>query len=1031
MMLMMIGLILTGGALSAAGGGTPIGPNVSNLNGEDLKWEEGSRDYFVMFKSLVARVTGEADANANNPQADSCIDPNIGSTYTLLETTIPPDAYVDRAFLVWVANANPAALDSPTDNTVRLSFTQRNGAITYAEDLTSPVSGTLTTPPSFQYEGFKTEYVPSGISVPTCNTDTDCQNNQQAGPAYSCIGGKCGLRFGTFTYRMEVTDFFRQIHELGAEAGFADGESLLGNYTVSGLDCFVAPQYLVTSGMVGGWMLAVIYRSEAISPKKIYFYNGLQWYQYQSQDIQVSGFELPNEAELRVTLVAAEGDPGLFDALKPQNLEGLQLHGPIDTAAAWLPIFNNCNPPVSNYYEIYNSISSFYGWADQTEFCIGDYASKMLEYSIDVDQFLIRAKDEPFATHLHKGDTFFWLKIGANQDMVYTNFMLLSLDTKAPKFDIPADTAFAPDGREKLVCSCSNELKDSVCHDRPFYYLIKVQNWGENLADNVTVQDVLPTHVDYIAGSTEMTTEIVDGNGINWKAVPDGAGGAFPFANPTQVHAQMGYCDKEAKSCPDSVYVRFKVQPKAGLPKNIVIENSATISDSSNLPYYTNTSVPLRARLDQSCVSTATCPEPSKALCGGDSTAGCTSKDQCAPGQNCVEGQCVEDTSALTNGAQIEFAPGKNSPVAEGAIIIPASSTGVLLGQFTVNGKTSGGETDKVYQFKELKLKIVSDDANVQLSNLKLIHDADGSGLQNGDEAVVATAASVSAGQAVFTIAADKRAFAANTLQYFIVTTDTGYGAAEITTKPVFNGAIEGAISFLFADASGDLTATGDKIDFASYMLEPTADYFIFTRGAHDPSVPAPTEMNKDIAVLHIRLKSLDEDNALRSLEFKTTASSVRFGQGIKGISLWDDADGNGSADTLLFASEALSGGSESYTFAGTESKLAVTKGVERHLVVKLSLSLAKKETAQIEIQRTGIQLTTTKNIIELPLVSKAFTFDCPEGDVACENAVGGGDEEDSGCGCSVVPVEQHLSDAIIALFALLGLIIVRRRMAA
>ncbi|HSA33428.1 MAG TPA: hypothetical protein P5077_06850 [bacterium] len=664
-------------SLSAfAGQGTPLGPNVSNLNGEDLKWEEGAHDYFVMFKSLVQRVTGEADANAGNPQADSCIDPNVGSTYMLLETTIPPDAYVERAFLVWVAGANPEALDQPTDNTVRLSFLQRGGVITHSADLTHPVVGMLTTPASFPYEGFLTEYVPSGLSVPSCTTDTDCKNNQQAGPAYSCIGGKCGLRFGMYTYRMEVTDFFRKIHELGTDAGLADGESLLGNYTVSGLDCFVAPQYLVTSGMVGGWMLAVIYRSEAISPKKIYLYNGLQWYQYQSQDIQISGFELPNEAELRVTLVANEGDPGLFDALKPQNLEGLQLHGPIDVNEPWLPIFNNCNPPVNNYYEIYNSISSFYGWADQSEFCIGDYASKMLEYSVDVDQFLIRAKEEPFATHLHKGDTAFWLKIGANQDMVYTNFMLLSIDTKAPKFDIPTDTAFSPDGREKTVCSCSSvENKDSVCADRPFYYLIKVQNWGENLADNVTVQDVLPMEVDYVPGSTEMATEVFGETGLNWRPITDDEGGAFPFAKAKQVHEQMGYCDKGTLACPDTVFIRFKVKPKEGLPKNSVIENSATITDSSNLPYYSNTAVPLRVRLAQACPPVDTCPEPAKDLCGGTLTAECVTKDDCEADQECIEGFCVGDTDPLTDSDQIAVGDtGGQQPDSDGLIEEEGSS---------------------------------------------------------------------------------------------------------------------------------------------------------------------------------------------------------------------------------------------------------------------------------------------------------------------------------------------------------------------
>jgi hypothetical protein len=57
-----------------------------------------------------------------------------------------------------------------------------------------------------------------------------------------------------------------------------------------------------------------------------------------------------------------------------------------------------------------------------------------IEYAMDADTFLLKAKEFPFDSHLLKGDTSFTLKIGANQDQVYTNMLILSVDTKAPKF---------------------------------------------------------------------------------------------------------------------------------------------------------------------------------------------------------------------------------------------------------------------------------------------------------------------------------------------------------------------------------------------------------------------------------------------------------------------------------------------------------------------------------------------------------------------------------------------------------------------
>ena len=50
--------------------GQVMGPNVSQLDGKELKWEAGSFDHFIMFKSLMT--------NTNRVQCDTNPDPSLG-----------------------------------------------------------------------------------------------------------------------------------------------------------------------------------------------------------------------------------------------------------------------------------------------------------------------------------------------------------------------------------------------------------------------------------------------------------------------------------------------------------------------------------------------------------------------------------------------------------------------------------------------------------------------------------------------------------------------------------------------------------------------------------------------------------------------------------------------------------------------------------------------------------------------------------------------------------------------------------------
>lgn len=944
-----------------------LGPNVSQANGQELKWEEGAWDYFVMFKSLITQVTGAATTSPSNPQADTCIDPNIGSTFTLTSDHVPPDTNIDKAFLIWIAGQSPANFSGPTDNSVHLTFTNSSDpGVTISEEITSPVSGTLFSPPDFNF------------AAVSDNIDST----------------------GVFTYRVDVTDFMKNIIDQGAIAGISQsGEALYGDYNVKGMDCSNDQAYIRTSGMVGGWWLVFVYTSEHISPKKIYIYDGLAAYRFQEATIEVSGFELPNEAEVRLTMLVAEGDPGLAsattDTFQPAPPEALAISGQSNPNFELL--WNDCNPPKYtplNYTEVFNSISSVFGWDDDFPTCIGGDPNNVdpnkIEYAMDADTFLLKAKEFPFDTHLLKGDTSFALKIGANQDQVYTNMLILSVDTKAPKFDIPPNPE-TPDGREKSYCSCSTG-SDSVCFDRPFYFLIKIQNWGENLADKVTLQDTLPPTVDYVEGTTEIATEFKDGLGTNWKPVPD-IDGKFPFTNTQEIQTVMGYCDKTAQTCEDTVMVRFVVKPKADLQKHEKIINSAVISDVTTIPYYSNSNIPLRL-INGECPTVDVCYLPPKMECGGVA-GGCRSDNECDDGEKCKDGECVADVEKdLTKDAEITYAEGENSPESSETIIIPSPTKDILLGQFYL---LSQGNKGKFYQFNSLSLR-VNFDNDVKISNFRLIYDKNGNGIFEEGETTVATAENVSNGNyAVFTITGlTEKMVSADIKANFIILADVETTITDGRAGK-FSTFIENPESFNISDA-GNTKVVGQKLEFATYKFE-SPNGFVFTRGMNDPQVPSYSEMNKENPILQIRTKSMQGEDAIKSIGVKTVPGSVRFGQGIKSISLFIDNDNDGkvsNSDTLIekvtkFDSETV------LTFRNLENILTYSKGMEKHLLIVCDFKMKEGEKAQIQIGNGKVRLEVDKEIIELPVTSKVFLYEYDPNDP------NNPPKKDGGCSLTVI----------------------------
>ena len=986
-------------------------------NGNEIKWEEGAWDFFIMHKSLIKQVTGSASTTAGNPQADTCIEQEIGSTYKLEAKHIPPDADVDRAFLVWLAPQDPDNLNGLTDNSVTLTFTNASDpTITLSREITASKQGNLatTTIGDFEYEA---------LNMPDSQTGNT----------------------GVYTYRVEISDFMKEIIQMGEAAGMNSGEALYGDYNVKGMECSNHQNYLNTSGLVGGWFIPFVYTSAHILPKKIYFYNGLAAYRFEAQTITVQGFELPAEAVIKLGLVVFEGDPGLASKtgttlLGQAEPEALSISGqgnPTDFAL----LFNNCNPlrnqdstgMAFNYTEIYNSISSIFSWENiENSWCVGNPdnpldASNPIEYAIDADILMVDSGPTgPFYGKFNKGDTMLNLKIGANQDQVYTNLLIVSVDTKAPKFDIPENPK-TPNGREKDYCSCSEEA-DAVCADRPFYYTIKIQNWGENQAGNVTLQDTLPAQVEYVAGTTEIATKFdAQGNGTDWTAVPDVNGG-FPYTNPQMITDVMTqHCDKlnEPDYCSQGAWVRFQVKPKANLSKNEVIRNTAVIS-GDNMPYNSNSNIPLRLKLGK-CPPVTECELPPKTQCGGIKIEGndnyCSEDKDCKDGKKCKNNECVLDTNAnLASNSKVSFDMGINSPGSgnpTNEILIPSPTEQLVLGQFYL---LSEGEQGKFYEFHTVELKLIKD-SDVSAKNFKLYKDNNGNGKVDEGDVEIASADKLKNSNYIdFSITdAANRLTASGIKNYFIVTSDV-----ETTAKSGQPGkfvmSIEGWESFKIKD-SGEVTVNGKKTEFAVFRFEP-AQGFIFTTGKYDPQVPSYKEFNGEHEMLQVRTKSKGAADKIKSIKIKTSGDYAKFGEGIKSISLIVDRDGNGiqsEGDTLIQKIDSFEENQRA-EFKDLDELLQYGENEEKYLIFKVEFKMSDGETAKITV--SDVKVGSGK-AVGTPVASKEFKYECdPKDPNSCATNNG---EDGGGCAISELPENDNQTlylvfAAFAALLALAGI---------
>lgn len=323
--------------------------------------------------------------------------------------------------------------------------------------------------------------------------------------------------------------------------------------------------YRARTNVLGAWSVVIVYRNPAIARKRLYYYEGFDVLQCGERSFTLAGFEAPAGAGGKITVFTGEGD---------QNVSGTG----IDCAAGFTErlVFGDrsltdgdCNPENNIWNQTVNTNTSPTEDRCRRHRPPGTVNESVL--SLDLDTYDLTGL-------LTEGQTSAPLKLSTGTDLIFTNFVILSIDTQLPSFDIP--------GRpEKTIVSPTGGTLATP--DGIIEYEIVVQNHGQDTARNVVVVDETPEFTSYVCNSTTL-----DGT-----AVPDAgdcgnplAGAGLKVADAMTVFSGTG---------PQHV-VRFKVKVdgEGRVTKETIILNQGVIRSQApvggNLDYFTNGSIPTR-----------------------------------------------------------------------------------------------------------------------------------------------------------------------------------------------------------------------------------------------------------------------------------------------------------------------------------------------------------------------------------------------------------------------------------------------------
>jgi len=501
---------------------------------------EGAFDYFIISKSLLLDT---ADHSDYEPQGDTSIGVTGASDF-LLDTDVPADAVIEKAILVWFASVNDADKMALTDNSVTLTIPDGS-----EHSVTASLQGNTASMQGFEFESYY----------------------------------KSGYYY--YVYRVDVTDIIR---EMQYDINSGEIKPMTGEYNVKGVDDIYDCQlsgtnhnYCKMASMIGGWQLIFVYGSSQIARKRIYMYNGMDWSSNTNMNpttINITNFELPENAAVKISFVTSDGDDYL------PAPESLELQGGLAPSALVLGEIGDqsCNPLNQPFNSKFRTINYK-----------GEQSECRTELSFDIDTYFLQydpeVPDSIFNPHLQYGTNSmnFYIKTGA--DIVLTNYVILSVDTRLPAFDIPQKN-------EKFILTPLSQ-SDKVCPKTIFGYQIVVENHGHEPAESVMVKDIVSGIQSYIPGTFQIDET---GTGTCFKDFEDNGG--FPLEAGLKISESFNICQNEA-DC-DRVLLRFLVKPVDEAPKNASFTNSASIWDAKTgegQSYKTNQGLPVRATFDNTC----------------------------------------------------------------------------------------------------------------------------------------------------------------------------------------------------------------------------------------------------------------------------------------------------------------------------------------------------------------------------------------------------------------------------------------------
>ena len=384
----------------------------------------------------------------------------------------------------------------------------------------------------------------------TADAVNNCQSVVERNVNIGSLASPEYADFMAYTCRVDITELLRDHVDVR-------NRPLNGSWNFGHLAASTARQYIMTTGVVGAWAVMIVYQSQDIARKRLYLYEGFEQAQCERIELTPTGFEVPKNPAAKITYFVGEGDA---------TISGTGISGCTVSEGLWfnyLQLGDTCNF-LDNPFNSTRSTNIDPG--------VGDCEVNV--FSLDLDTFHV-------GDLLHEGDTYAKVFFDLGQDQIYTNFLMLSIDTKLPSFDIPnlpEKTASVEDG-------------GYVSPGDQFEYKIRVENHGEDLARHVVVQDEIPEYTEYVCNSTfikgpdDVETPVADRDDCICPLT--GVGVVVTESMP--VGSAAGYT------------LRFSVRllgEDAGVTKETLIYNEAKISSLGNADVYvTNGGIPVRLRV--------------------------------------------------------------------------------------------------------------------------------------------------------------------------------------------------------------------------------------------------------------------------------------------------------------------------------------------------------------------------------------------------------------------------------------------------